>query len=264
MIEAKGISYSVQIGKGQYKTIVDDIDLKIEKGSITGIIGRNGAGKSSLIKILSGLIVPTQGDILLDGKDISHYSSRELALKRSVLSQEIPVSFGLSVLDILLMGRFPHGNLSLEDYKIVDEVIESLNLNDLLDTSYPSLSGGERQKVQFGRALCQLLPFEEEKNRDKVLFLDEPLSALDLSVQQMILQRISELVRKYKLTVVFVLHDLNYIAKHCSKIYLLEKGRCALEGSSYEVFTEANLLKYFEVDTQILKSEQKYPIMIFN
>lgn len=262
MIKARDIVFEVPCAKEQTKAIVNHVSVDISQGQVCGIVGKNGAGKSTLIKILSGFVEPSRGAVFIDGHHLKDYSSQDLAKVRSVLSQEIPVSFGLSVIDILLMGRYPHGRISSEDYKIVDRVIDSLDLRPLLETSYPSLSGGERQKVQFGRALCQLLPLE--KNDRKILFLDEPLAALDLSVQQLILSRITDLVRDFGLTVVLVLHDLNYISRYCDYVYLLEKGKLALKGPPQEIFTQANLKHYFDVSAEVLMKENTKPVMIFN
>ena len=262
MISARNLEFEVPIGRDKIKSIVKNVSLEVKAGSICGIVGKNGAGKSTLIKILSGFLRPSSGEVEIDNRNIKDFSANELALKRGVLSQEIPVSFGLSVLDILLMGRYPHGKLSSSDYDLVDKVIESLGLAPLLSTSYPSLSGGERQKVQFARTLCQILPLDAGQR--KVLFLDEPLAALDLSVQQLILNRVKELVKEFGLTVVFVLHDLNYIARHCSQVFLLEAGQCALKGTPTEVFTELNLRNYFDVNSKVMMSDSNYPIMIFN
>ena len=262
MILGKDLSFEVSSGKESKKSILSRVNIEIPEGSITGIIGKNGAGKSTLVKILSGFLSPTQGDVSIGGKKLIEFSTTELALKRSVLSQEVPISFGLSVLDILLMGRYPYGKLTSMDYEVVDQVIESLDLKTLLETSYPSLSGGERQKVQFGKALCQLFPMN--KDEKKVLFLDEPLSALDLSVQQVILSKVSELNTQFGLTVVFVLHDLNYISKYCKNIFLLERGELVLKGSPSEVFNEVNLKKYFNVNSKVIRDEENKPVMIFN
>ncbi len=259
MILGENLTFQTSSGK----EILSNVSLSIDSGTMAGIIGKNGAGKSTLIKLLAGLDQPSQGEVKIDDRELEDFSERELAVKRSVLSQEVPVSFGLSVLDILLMGRYPHARrVTTEDYKKVDFVIESLDLGGGLKTSYPSLSGGERQKVQFGRALCQLLPLE--KDCRKVLFLDEPLAALDLSVQQLILRRIRSFVDDYGLTVVFVLHDLNYISRHCDKVFLLEKGQCMLHGSPKDVFTVDHLYRYFDVNVQLIKGAENRPHMIFN
>ena len=259
MISVENLNYKVQVREGE-KSILSDIHLTFEKGRISGVIGRNGAGKSTLLKAVSGLITDVEGRVILGDKRLQEYTPSDLAKKRSVLSQEIPVNFGLSVLDILLMGRYCYGALKTSDFDIIDQVVADLELGELIDTPYPSLSGGERQRVQFGRAIAQLMPFDGD---EKVLILDEPLAALDLSVQQQILGYIKELVRKYGLTVVMVLHDLNWISSTCDHITLIDQGRVAEQGTPAQIFTAEKLNKYFNVKCQILNTNNEHPTMIF-
>ena len=255
MIKCRDIQFNVLD-----KAILSDINVEFKKGSISGVIGRNGAGKSTLLKIIAGLTLPTSGLVTLKDRSLSSYGANELAQQRSVLSQEIPVNFGLSVVDILLMGRYCYGPLSPFDFEIIDDIVARLDITDLLKTPYPSLSGGERQRVQFARALIQLMPFEKG---DKLLILDEPLAALDLSVQQQILGEVSRLVKEYDLSVVMVLHDLNWISHFCDHVYLMNNGRIAEEGTPQSIFNEANLKKYFDVKCNILNNNGR-PTMIYN
>lgn len=254
MIETREISFDVP-----GKTILNDLNFSLKKGSFNGIIGKNGAGKSTLIQILAGLKEPTKGEVLYQELPLGKIS--DLAQKRAVLSQEIPVSFGLSVFDILLMGRFPHRPLSSNDFEYVDQIIEELQLQDLLETPYPHLSGGERQRVQFGRTLCQLMPFDDLSG--KTLILDEPLSAFDLSIQQMVLKFIKRLQTEKNLTVVLILHDLNWISNCCDHVLLLEKGELQLEGTPEMVFTVENLKKYFGIETRIILNDKEKPNIIY-
>lgn len=244
------------------KILLKGINLEIKKGEITGIIGRNGAGKSTLLKALSGADSRLGNDVLykVDGQN----KLLHLARYRAVLGQEVPASFGLSVLDILMLGRLPHGNKwSPKDYQIVDHIIELLNLEDLIETPYRNLSGGERQKVQFGRCLCQLFPFDNSEG-DKLLFLDEPFAALDLSVQQLITYSLENLVREHGLTVVVILHDLNLVAQFCQNILLLDKGEMVKEGTPSEVLTEDNLREHFKIQTKVHYTDNNKPYLIYN
>ena len=230
-------------------TLLENINLEISEGTIAGIVGRNGAGKSTLISLLAGIQKCSTGEVFYDDEDIMTMSSLSLARRRSLLSQQSNAAFRLSIVEILLMGRYPFGKISEADYEYADNLIHELGLSPFIKTPYLVLSGGEKQKVHFARSIMQLYPLEKKSR--KVLFLDEPLTALDLSVQQQILRFLENLVQQFDLTVVLVLHDLNWVSKYCKNIFVLEKGRLCLSGSSREVFTSENLKRYFHVDANI-------------
>ncbi len=239
-------------------TLLDDISLEIREGTIAGIVGRNGAGKSTLISLLAGIQKPSSGSVFYDDVDIITMSSLNLAKRRSLLSQQSSAAFRLSIVDILLMGRYPFGKVSETDYIYADNLIQELGLSKFINTPYLVLSGGEKQKVHFARSIMQLYPLEKKSR--KILFLDEPLSALDLSVQQQLLRFLKNMAQQFNLTVVLVLHDLNWISKYCNNIFVLDQGRLCLSGPPKEVFTSENLKNYFHVDADISNKNDRITI----
>tara|TARA_B100000925_G_scaffold224347_1_gene172938 strand:+ start:5944 stop:6717 length:774 start_codon:yes stop_codon:yes gene_type:complete len=251
MINAKNLSFITK----DKKSLITNMNLDIQEGSITGIVGRNGAGKSTLISLLAGIQEGSSGQVFYDDKNIQNFSSIDLAKKRSLLSQQNSTNFRLSIVDILLMGRYPFGKIHETDYDYADYLIEELKLKQFLETPFMFLSGGEKQKVHFARSIMQLYPLE--KNSKKVLFLDEPLSALDLSVQQQLLRFIKNLVKKFNLTIVLVLHDLNWVSKYCHNIFVLDEGELCLFGSPENVFTRENLKKFFHVEAEITRTKDQ-------
>jgi len=239
-------------------TLLENINLEISEGTIAGIVGRNGAGKSTLISLLAGIQKCSNGSVFYDDVDIITISNLNLARRRSLLSQQSSAAFRLSIVDILLMGRYPFGKISEEDYEYADNLIQELGLSPFMKTPYVVLSGGEKQKVHFARSIMQLYPLEKESR--KILFLDEPLTALDLSVQQQLLRFIKKLVQQFNLTVVLVLHDLNWVSKYCNSIFVLDEGRMCLSGNPKEVFTSENLKKYFHVDANVATNQEHITI----
>jgi len=251
MINAKDVGYLTK----DNKALLKNINLDIQEGSITGIVGRNGAGKSTLISLLAGIQESSSGHVFYDDKAIQRFSSIDLAKKRSLLSQQNSTNFRLSIVDILLMGRYPFGKIEEADYDYADSLIEELDLRKFLETPFMFLSGGEKQKVHFARSIMQLYPLA--RNSKKVLFLDEPLSALDLSVQQQLLRFIKNLVKKFNLTIVLVLHDLNWVSKYCHNIFVLDEGELCLSGSPEDVFTMENLKQFFHVEAEITRTKDQ-------
>lgn len=216
MIDVQNISY--KIGP---KTILKDIKLHIPLGKFTAILGPNGAGKSSLLKCLTGSLMPCVGSILFDGCDLSHYSLQELSRKRAILSQNIQISFPYTVREIVSMGRNPHvmNRETTRDEDIVEEILMQLDAASFMDRIYSTLSGGEQQRVQFARVLAQI--WDQD---GACLFLDEPTSALDLKYQLNILDLAQKLSEEKNFTIVAILHDLNLAKIYADHIFLLKDG----------------------------------------
>jgi iron complex transport system ATP-binding protein len=246
MINAENIN--VNIGG---KRILSGVSLKIESGEFLTIVGRNGAGKSTLLRVLTGDITNYKGSIEINGRNIRDYSLKELATTRAVLPQISSLAAPFTVEEIVLMGRIPYspGSYTSKDIYIVDEILEQMELLHLKDRIYPTLSGGEMQRVQIARILTQL--YEPDKDETKYIFLDEPTNNLDLCYQYKILSEVRKLANA-NFTVIAVIHDLNLAAQYSTRMVFLNNGEKTADGNTSKVLTRKIIKENLQVDTEIL------------
>ena len=223
------------------RDIVGGVTLAARAGEVLGLAGPNGAGKSTLLALLAGDFAPTSGTVRFDGRAIEAWSARDLARERAVMPQSASVAFGFIVVEVVLMGRSPFGTTeSPHDRQIASEALRSLGVDALRDRLYPTLSGGEQQRVHLARVLAQV----ELGRTGKALLLDEPTSSLDPAHQHRVLSLARE-VSSRGLAVVVVLHDLNLAAHYCDRIALMSDGRIERLGAPDEVLSEVTLAKVF-------------------
>ncbi|MGE5590202.1 MAG: heme ABC transporter ATP-binding protein [Bacillota bacterium] len=212
--------------------VLQDVTLAFEPGAFCGIVGPNGSGKSTLLKTLTGVLRPTRGRALLDGRPVHLLPPADLARKVAVVAQDSPADFDFTVLDVVIMGRFPFlGRLQWEgpqDEALAREALTLVKAEHLAERLYRSLSGGERQRVVLARALCQ---------QPEVLLLDEPTSHLDLGHQAEVFNLLESL-HGQGLTVIAVLHDLNLAARYCRRLVVMQSGRVVADGPTGQVLTE--------------------------
>ena len=244
MIRAEEISFNVDGTR-----LLDRVSLDLRHGEVTAILGPNGAGKSTLLKCLAGTHVPSSGQVLLDGRDLAAYGLLDLARRRAVLTQSVQVSFPFNVREIVAMGRAPFkGDVDgTQDTDIIRGVLEQVDAWHLRDRIFPTLSGGEQQRVQLARVLAQ-----SWNRRHAHLLLDEPTSALDLKHQHQVLQRVQALAREEGYAVCFVIHDLNLARIYADRAVLLERGRVSASGSTSEVLTATNIETVFEISADLV------------
>jgi len=218
--------------------ILHPVSFELEPGKVLGVVGPNGAGKSTLLRMIYHYQKPTSGRILVDDEDIWSLPPRTAARKVAAVLQEQPGAFGLTVRDIVTLGRTPHdvGVLTpgAYDAEIVDAAIRRMDLEVLADRDIGTLSGGERQRATVARALAQ---------QPQVLVMDEPTNHLDIRHQLEILS----LIRTLGLTIVVSLHDLNMAAQVCDTVLLLEKGHCKGFGPPQDVLSETLVSRTFQV-----------------
>ncbi|WP_169545359.1 heme ABC transporter ATP-binding protein [Sneathiella aquimaris] len=228
----------------QGNSILSDISTQIPTGRITAILGPNGAGKSSLLKCLTGATKNYTGNIQYDGRDLRSYKLADLAKKRAVLSQHLTVGFPFSVSEIVLMGRNPYSKTGSdrEDVHIVDQVLALVDARHLKNRLFPSLSGGEQQRVQLARILAQLW-----RQTGACLFLDEPTSALDLKHQFAVLSLIQKLSFDQSFTVICVLHDLNMAKIFCDHAILLKGGGLHAVGEAKQIINPETINDVYQV-----------------
>ncbi len=243
MVTIENVTYEI---KG--KLLVKDVSAHFEKGKINLILGPNGAGKSTLIKLISGELKPTQGNVLIEKLNLQQISLKELAKFRAVLSQSLELSFPLNVHEVVLMGRYPHfeGKAKAIDLEICEKSMELFDVKEMKNRNYLTLSGGEKQRVQFARVFAQIWQLSEGKSR--LLLLDEPLTFLDLFYQYNLMKKIRAFINSNPdLTVIGVVHDINIAAKFSDSIMLLKDSKIFDFGYPNNVLTEKNIFEVFKV-----------------
>lgn len=230
---------NITLGYG-HKVVVKDITIQMKPGEMTGLVGPNGCGKSTIIKALSRVISPYSGKILLDGKDISRISRRDLSRLLGVVPQIPLLPSTFTAFEVVLMGRNPHLGLfqyeGPKDLAIAWWAMEKALVQHLAQRRIGELSGGEIQCVVIARVLAQ---------ETEVILLDEPTANLDISRQVEILDVIKDLCQQHGLTVVAALHDLNLAAEYCDRLVLINNGRIYAEGTPAEVITADNIKEVY-------------------
>lgn len=232
--------------------IIKDIDLSFEKGSITSIIGKNGCGKTTLLKVASNLLKPYRGDVILNGVRISDLDRNKIAKQISFLPQVRSIP-NITVSSLVMHGRFPYLGFSRipskEDRAKVEEAMRKMGITKYKDKNLRELSGGERQKVYIAMVLAQ---------DTDVIFLDEPTTYLDINHQLEILRIVKELKDMGK-TIVMVLHDLNSGLTYSDRICLMEKGRIVIYDTPQAVFETKEIDRVFDISSEqvYIKSKEE-------
>lgn len=245
---------SVRFGE---KKIIDNLSLAIEQGKILSIVGPNGSGKSTLLKALSRSLKPANGSVLLDGKDIRGFTAKKLACELAILHQSSRAPEDLTVRDLVEYGRFSHQHWwkgSEEDNSIVVWALEQTGLTKLAARRVNTLSGGEQQRAWIAMALAQ---------QPRILLLDEPTTYLDICHQFELLDLITRLNREQGITIIMVLHDMNYAAKYSDCIAVLREGKIFASGHPHEVINADLLREVFKVEGHIFFDSNRCPVYIF-
>ncbi len=229
--------------------IVRDISLNIEGGDFIGIIGPNGCGKTTLLRLMSRALIPSCGTMMLDGQELTKMPLKEFCRKVAFVPQDTTVNFSFTVFDIVLLGRTPHiKRLHFEtkkDITIVDTALQQTQTIHLRQQSINEISSGERQRVFIAKALAQ---------EPILLFLDEPTSHLDIGHQTQILELLRQLNSEKKITVVMILHDLNLASEYCNRIVLMDAGRIFKEGTPEEILTYENIESVYKTVVLVKKN----------
>jgi len=236
----------VVLGYGD-RAVVDGVDLAVPPGRVTVIVGANACGKSTLLRGLARLLAPGGGSVLLDGRDLAHTPTREVARRLGLLPQAPVAPEGISVGDLVARGRSPHQRWwqqwSAEDERAVREAMAATSVTDLADRPVDELSGGQRQRVWLAMALAQ---------ETELLLLDEPTTYLDLAHQVEVLELVAELNASRGRTVVMVLHDLNHAARYAHHVVAMKDGRVVAEGPPTTVVTEELVADVFGLDCAVV------------
>ncbi|HEX7316063.1 MAG TPA: heme ABC transporter ATP-binding protein [Pyrinomonadaceae bacterium] len=242
MLEARDITYRVG-----GRALLSGVSARFEPGRLHLVIGPNGAGKSTLVKVLARLLRSHEGEVFYEGADVLRASEVDLAKRRAVLSQAVEVAFPLTAREVVMMGRHPHFGTrpGPVDEETVDELMRFFDVEEFAERDYQTLSGGERQRVNFARVLAQLW---RPGPRCRYLFLDEPLTFLDIRHQIEFMKKVRAFADAADVVTVGVVHDLNLAARFADQLVLLDHGRVAAAGAPAEVLTREHIRDVFGVE----------------
>ena len=243
------------------KRVLDRVSLDIPSGELVGILGPNGSGKTTLLRVLAGTLKPQSGHVTLDNADTAALDRRAVARRVAVVPQDTHLAFDYTVLEVALMGRYPHlGAFEVEgpaDFAAAEAALEATGTLDLADRTYATLSGGEKQRVMIAAALSQLdrrnLPASRET---PLLLLDEPTAALDLRYQVEVAALIGRLhdasiSAGAPLTVVLSTHDLHFASTLCNTVVLLSHGAVVAHGPPSVVLTLDALSSVYGISPEL-------------
>lgn len=221
------------------KVVVKDINADFYPGDLVGIIGCNGAGKSTFLKTIRGLLPKLGGEIAILGKPVAEMAEKEFATQVAYLQQNVEIGFGYTGKDIVLAGRYPYMKWwQKENQKDIDLALACLQYTgtlELADQPVNQVSGGQRQRIFLAKILAQQTP---------ILFLDEPTTGLDMVYQEEIFRFSKELAKKGK-TILMVVHELNYAAEYCNRIILVGEGQILADGKPEAVLTSELLSRAY-------------------
>ncbi|MFT4191372.1 MAG: ABC transporter ATP-binding protein [Comamonas sp.] len=227
------------------QTIVDGVSLEAKAGKMLGLLGPNGSGKTSLLRLLAGLKQPHSGKIMLAGKEMATLGRRAIAERIAFVEQHAATNANLKVIDVVKLGRFPHRSMfsswSGADEHAVEQALACTGMAEKRERFWQSLSGGEKQRTHIARALAQT-PQE--------LILDEPTNHLDVQHQISLLRLVSDL----PITTVMALHDLNHAAMFCDELIVMQAGRIVVAGTPETVLTPGLLKEVFGVEARVEQS----------
>ena len=231
------------------REVFRELSLSLEEGEILSLIGPNSSGKTTLLKLMDGLLEPQRGKVFLDGEELDRLSRSRVAKRVAVVPQEMEVPFLFTVAEIVLMGRAPYlGRFGWETRKDLDIALEAMALTDVAELEermFAELSQGEKQRVSMARALAQ---------EPVVILLDEPASHLDINHQVEIHELIRRLNLEKNLTVLNISHDLNLAAEYSHRIALLHRGSIYALGTPSTVITEENIRRVYETTVMVEKN----------
>ncbi len=247
-LRAEGVSFSYHA-----TPVLREVSVALPAGGFLGILGPNGSGKTTLLRTLSGTLRPMRGRVLLEATDLASIPRRTLARRMAVVPQETHLAFDYSVLEVVMMGRYPHlGTFELEgpqDFAIAREALAATGTSPLEDRRFDTLSGGEKQRVIVAAALAQITAAQG----DGILLLDEPTVALDLAYQLELGRLLRELQQRIPIAIAVSTHDLNFAANLCRTLVLLKGGSILAAGPTDEVLTADHIRLLYDVEAEVTR-----------
>lgn len=245
---------NMEFGYNKEYNVLEGINLHLKGPQFVSIIGPNGVGKSTLIHCMNRILTPTVGEVLVNGKNVSEYTLRDLSKIIGYVPYKSSGTFPMNVIDAVLMGRNPHAKwrTTAEDLKVVEETMKKLDIEDLAERNYNELSAGQHQRVLLARGLVQ---------KPSILLLDEPTANLDVKYQLGIARILQKLTREDRIMVIMISHDLNIASKYSDNIILLNDRRIWAIGKPNEVMTSENISSVYGVDCEVMNKDG-WPMVI--
>lgn len=245
MIKVKKISKKY----GNIK-VVNNVSMNIEKGKLISLIGPNGAGKSTVLSMITRLTDIDEGQVIIDGKELSKWDKRELSKNISILKQANDIDLRLTIRELVEFGRFPYsqGNLTEEDKNFIDEAIKYMQLEDIEMKYLDQLSGGQKQRAYIAMVIAQDTEY---------IFLDEPLNNLDMKHCVQMMKVIRDLVDDLGKTVVTVLHDINFASCYSDMIIAMKDGEVYKEGQTLDIIDKKVLEDLYNTNFRVESIDEK-------
>ncbi|MBS6559158.1 MAG: ATP-binding cassette domain-containing protein [Clostridiales bacterium] len=239
MIATKGIQKSY----GE-KKVVDNVTIELPKEKIIAFVGSNGAGKSTVLSIISRTLSKDLGEVYIDEVELKNWKTQVLAKKLSILKQTNHLNIRLTVKELVEFGRFPYskGKLTKEDEKKVEEAIDYMELKELEDRYLDELSGGQRQMAFIAMVIAQDTEY---------IFLDEPLNNLDMRHSVQIMKVLKRLIKEKGKTIMVVIHDINFVSCYADHIVAMKNGQVICQGDTEEVIDENVLKEIYGMDISV-------------
>ena len=246
ILQVKGVSAGYR-----NHPVIDNVDLSLKRGGIYSIIGPNGCGKTTLLRVISRSMKPTKGEVLLDGANIFRTNTKAVARKMAILAQSNATISDVTVEKLVNYGRYAHKewwqSSTAEDGDIVAWAIDRTNLRGYEDRKINTLSGGERQRAWIAMSLAQ---------KPEILLLDEPTTYLDISHQLEIMELVTTLNREEGITILMVLHDINHAARYSDQLVVMYDHGIHCVGEPWEVLEGGVLRDVFHVDAEIAREAE--------
>lgn len=226
------------------KKIIEQLSFHVKKGEIIGILGPNGCGKTTLLKLLTRLLPIEKGNVYVSDRLINTYSSKKFAKKIAVVPQSTSVSFSYTVKEIVELGRYAYqkglfSQLSKEDKQAIELAMEQTGVIQLSEESFIHLSGGQKQRVMLAQCLAQ---------QSEILLLDEPTNHLDLTYQKSFLELLQKLAKEKNIAVIAILHDINLASLYCDKLLLMDEKKQYLYDKTEKVLNDERLSEVYKTD----------------
>ncbi len=237
--------------------MLDRIAFDLLPGQILALLGPNGAGKSTLLKCIDGLLRPQKGSIELNGRPIRSLHRKAIARRIAYMPQASGEIFPFKVIDMVLLGRYPHGNghTGNKDLEKAFKALGRMRIEDLAMKDFGAISGGQQQKVTIARAIAQ---------EAEVLLLDEPTSNLDIRHQLEVMELLRHLVKTNSLSAIITMHDLNLAARYADTVIVLDQGRIIASGEPSLTLTPDTIASVYGVAAEVTSIRNKPHIIVLN